>query len=122
MKEERIVKLEHKYPITIGLIADMHCGTTRALMLDEYVTLEGQTIKANKVQRILHKHWLKVSEIFKKYEKPVLMINPAADIESEAVRVLEEAGIPVYMTPERAADVMAVLYRRRRYLERVGAL
>jgi len=61
-------------------------------------------------------------EIFKKYEKPVLMINPAADIEPEAVRVLEEAGIPVYTTPERAADVLAVLYRRRRYLERVGAL
>jgi len=68
MKEERIVKLEHKYPITIGLIADMHCGTTRALMLDEYTTLEGQTIKANKVQQILHRHWLRVSKIFKKYK------------------------------------------------------
>lgn len=61
-------------------------------------------------------------DIFKRYGKPVLMINPAADIEPEAVRVLEEARIPVYTTPERAAEVMAILYRRRLYLERVDAL
>lgn len=58
--------------------------------------------------------------IYKKYEKPVLVINPGADIEPEAARVMEEARIPVYTTPERAADVMGVLYRRKLYLERAG--
>ncbi|MFQ6053887.1 MAG: acetate--CoA ligase family protein [Candidatus Bathyarchaeia archaeon] len=57
--------------------------------------------------------------IYKKYEKPVVVINPAADIEPEATKVMEEARIPVYTTPERAADVMGVLYRRKLYLDKV---
>jgi len=55
---------------------------------------------------------------YKKYDKPVLVINPAADIEAEATNVMEEARIPVYTTPERAADVMGVLYRRKLYLDK----
>jgi len=55
---------------------------------------------------------------YKKHEKPVIVINPAADIEGEAAKVMEEARIPVYTTPERAADVMGVLYRRKLYLDR----
>jgi acyl-CoA synthetase (NDP forming) len=56
--------------------------------------------------------------IYKKYEKPVIVINPAADIESDAAKIIEEARIPVYTTPKRAADVMSVLYRRRLYLDK----
>jgi acetyl coenzyme A synthetase (ADP forming)-like protein len=55
---------------------------------------------------------------YKKYEKPVIVINPAADIEPEAAEMMEEAQIPVYTTPERAADVMGVLYRRKLYLDK----
>jgi len=55
---------------------------------------------------------------YKKHDKPVIVINPAADIEPEAARVMEEARIPVYTTPERAADVMGVLYRRKLYLDK----
>lgn len=55
---------------------------------------------------------------YKKYEKPVVVINPAVDIEPEAAKVMEEAHIPVYTTPERAADVMGVLYRRKLYLDK----
>lgn len=55
---------------------------------------------------------------YKKYEKPVVVINPAVDIEPEAAKIMEEARIPVYTTPERAADVMGVLYRRKLYLDK----
>jgi len=55
---------------------------------------------------------------YKKYEKPVIVINPAADIETEAAKIMEDARIPVYTTPERAADVMSVLYKRKLYLNR----
>lgn len=58
---------------------------------------------------------------YKKYEKPVLVINPAADIEAEATKIMEDARIPVYTTPERAADVMGVLYRRKLYLDKAKA-
>jgi acyl-CoA synthetase (NDP forming) len=55
---------------------------------------------------------------YKKYDKPVIIINPAVDIEPEAAKIMEEARIPVYTTPERAADVMGVLYNRKRYLDK----
>jgi len=55
---------------------------------------------------------------YKKYEKPVIVINPAADTEAEATKIMEEARIPVFTTPERAADVMNVLYRRKLYLDK----
>ncbi len=55
---------------------------------------------------------------YKKYDKPVIVINPAADIEPEAAKIMEDARIPVYTTPERAADVMGVLYRRKLYLDK----
>lgn len=57
---------------------------------------------------------------YNKYEKPVVVINPAADIEAEAAKIMEEARIPVYTTPERAADVMGVLYRRKLYLDKAN--
>jgi acyl-CoA synthetase (NDP forming) len=56
---------------------------------------------------------------YKKHDKPVIVINPAADIEPEAAKIMEDARIPVYTTPERAADVMGVLYRRKLYLDKV---
>ncbi len=54
---------------------------------------------------------------YKKFDKPVIVINPAADIEPEAAKVLEDNRIPVYTTPARAAKAMAALYQYRRYLE-----
>ena len=59
---------------------------------------------------------------YKKSGKPVLVINPAADIESEAVKILEESGVPVYLTPERAAKAMAALYRYKLALDRLKAV
>ena len=57
---------------------------------------------------------------YKKYDKPVLVINPAADIEPKASKVLEDARVPVYVTPERAAEVMAALLRYKQYLDKDG--
>lgn len=64
--------------------------------------------------------WLndQLTSTYKKYGKPVLVINPSADIDLEASKLLEEARIPVYTTPERAADVMAALWRRKQNLEK----
>lgn len=57
---------------------------------------------------------------YKKYEKPVIVIDPAADVEPESAKVMEAQKVPVYTTPERAADVMGVLYRRKLYLDKVN--
>jgi acyl-CoA synthetase (NDP forming) len=56
---------------------------------------------------------------YQKFEKPVIVIDPAADVEPESAKIMEATRIPVYTTPERAADVMGVLYRRKLYLDKV---
>jgi acyl-CoA synthetase (NDP forming) len=58
---------------------------------------------------------------YKKFPKPVVVIEPSADVEPESAKILEKARVPVYTTPERAADVMGVLYRRKLYLDKVGS-
>ncbi|HUS78008.1 MAG TPA: CoA-binding protein [Patescibacteria group bacterium] len=59
---------------------------------------------------------------YKKYNKPVIVIDPAADVEPESAKVMEAQRIPVYTTPERAGDVMGVLYRRKLFLDKVKGL
>jgi len=51
----------------------------------------------------------------------VIVIDPAADVEPESAKIMEAQRVPVYTTPERAADVMAVLYRRKLYLDKINA-
>ncbi len=58
---------------------------------------------------------------YKKYDKPVIVIDPSADVAGESAKILEASHVPVYTTPERAADVMGVLYRRKLYLDKVNA-
>ncbi len=58
---------------------------------------------------------------YKKYNKPVIVIDPSADVAGESAKILEAQRVPVYITPERAADVMGVLYRRKLYLDKVNA-
>jgi len=58
---------------------------------------------------------------YKKYDKPVIVIDPSADVAGESAKILEKERVPVYTTPERAADVMGVLYRRKLYLDKVNA-
>jgi acetyl-CoA synthetase (ADP-forming) len=57
---------------------------------------------------------------YKKFDKPVIVIEPSADAEPESAKIIESQRIPVFTTPERAADVMGVLYRRKQYLEKIG--
>lgn len=54
---------------------------------------------------------------YKKSNKPVLVINPAADIEAGAVKIFENNGVPVYLTPQHAARAMATLYKYKKYLD-----
>jgi acyl-CoA synthetase (NDP forming) len=58
---------------------------------------------------------------YKKYNKPVIVIDPSADVAGESAKFLEADKVPVYTTPERAADVMGVLWRRKLYLDKVEA-
>ncbi len=55
-------------------------------------------------------------DTFKKTKKPVMVIEPSADLKNESTKQLEQAGIPVYRTPGRAADSMAILWKRKQYL------
>jgi len=57
---------------------------------------------------------------YKKYDKPVIVIDPSADVAGESAKILEAERVPVYTTPERAADVMGVLYRRKQWLDKMG--
>jgi acyl-CoA synthetase (NDP forming) len=58
---------------------------------------------------------------YKKYEKPVIVIDPAADVEPESAKIMEAQKVPVFTTPERAADIMSILYWRKLYLDKVNA-
>jgi acyl-CoA synthetase (NDP forming) len=57
---------------------------------------------------------------YKKHDKPVIVIDPAADVEPESAKIMEAQKVPVYTTPERAADVMGVLYKRKIYLDKIN--
>jgi acyl-CoA synthetase (NDP forming) len=67
--------------------------------------------------------WLngQLTSTYKKYDKPVIVIDPAADVEPDSAKIMEAYGMPVYTTPGRAADVMGVLYRRKLFLDKVKA-
>jgi acyl-CoA synthetase (NDP forming) len=67
--------------------------------------------------------WLdgQLVQSYKKYDKPVIVIDPAADVEPESAKIMEAQRVPVYTTPERAADVMAILYKRKLYLDKINA-
>jgi acetyl-CoA synthetase (ADP-forming) len=56
---------------------------------------------------------------YKKYNKPVIVIDPSADVAGASAKILEAEKVPVYTTPERAADVMGVLWRRKLYLDKI---
>ncbi len=56
---------------------------------------------------------------YKKHDKPVIVIDPAADVEPESAKIMEAKKVPVYTTPERAADIMGVLYKRKLYLDKI---
>jgi acetyltransferase len=60
-------------------------------------------------------------DTYKKHEKPVIVIEPSAETRNESVQQLEEAGIPVYGIPGRAADSMAILWKRKQYLMKADA-
>jgi acyl-CoA synthetase (NDP forming) len=57
---------------------------------------------------------------YKKHDKPVIVIDPSADVEPESAKIMEAQKVPVYTTPERAADVMGVLYNRKLYLDKIN--
>ena len=57
---------------------------------------------------------------YQKYDKPVIVIDPAADVAGGSAKIMEASQIPVYTTPERAADVMGVLYRRKLFLDKIS--
>ena len=56
---------------------------------------------------------------YKKHDKPVIVIDPVADVEPESAKIMEAQKVPVYTTPERAADVMGVLYKRKLFLDKI---
>jgi len=55
---------------------------------------------------------------YKKHDKPVIVIDPSADVEPESAKIMEAQKVPVYTTPKRAADVMGVLYKRKIFLDK----
>jgi acyl-CoA synthetase (NDP forming) len=57
---------------------------------------------------------------YKKYAKPVITIEPSGSVSGGSVTQLEDAGFPVYTTPERAADVMGILWKRKQYLDKIN--
>jgi acyl-CoA synthetase (NDP forming) len=58
----------------------------------------------------------------KRYQKPIagVVIGFYEQRESEGIKLLEDNGIPVYETPNKAAYVLAKLIEYREYLEAVG--
>jgi acyl-CoA synthetase (NDP forming) len=59
---------------------------------------------------------------YKRYKKPVIIIDPSANVFGQNVNILEAEKFPIYTTPERAADVMSVLVNRKQYLDKVGKM
>ena len=50
------------------------------------------------------------------YGKPLIVLSFFEGRESESVKTLEENGIPVYRTPEKAAHVLSMLAKYKEYL------
>ncbi len=64
----------------------------------------------------------KLGELIKKYRKPVIAITVFSPEESEVAKALEEAGVPTYITPEKAAKVIKAMVDYAMYLKRRGLL
>ncbi|MCW4048380.1 MAG: CoA-binding protein [Candidatus Bathyarchaeota archaeon] len=58
---------------------------------------------------------------YKKFDKPVIVIDPSADVAGASAKILEAERVPVYTTPARAADVMGVLWKRKQYLDKLNS-
>jgi len=58
----------------------------------------------------------KIIELIEKTRKPMMIAALSSSSESEGVRILEEHGVPVYDTPERAAKALAKLAEYGEYL------
>ena len=66
-----------KIPIvrSLGLLSDMHVGSTVAIWPKEYGTPEGTIIKASKGQLMLLDYWKEVAKTFKEYEVDTILLN-----------------------------------------------
>lgn len=58
----------------------------------------------------------KIIELIEKTRKPMMIAALSSSSESDGVRILEEHGVPVYNTPERAAKALAKLAEYGEYL------
>lgn len=54
-----------------------------------------------------------VEGILKDFEKPVLGVSAGSEFSAMHLHLLEEAGLPMYPTPERAVDAMVSLVQRK---------
>jgi len=58
---------------------------------------------------------LKISELVKKYNKPVYVVDVLGPSQSDSARTFERAGLPVYTTVKSAVDVAAEMVRYSEY-------
>ncbi len=62
-----------------------------------------------------------VAEAYRKYGVPILTVVTGGYIAEEYIKKFENAGIPAYQTPERAAKAAAALARFGEVLRRIGS-
>ena len=60
------------------------------------------------------------AEAIKQYDKPVTVCYLAGEFVQEGREALENAGIPTFEMPDRAAKAMINMVRRRQMLDRIG--
>jgi acyl-CoA synthetase (NDP forming) len=82
--------------------------------------LNGEEIRA--FREAEEKNLRLLGQRVKEHKKPVFVVKPAVDFatDPEVVSIFRREGIPVYLSPRRAARVLNHLAWYRRYLDAVG--
>ncbi len=81
--------------------------------LKDKINLAGDLIEIpiDMISDAMEKACMKFVSAYRRFKKPILCACFCGRDDDEAVKQIEDGGIPVYPTPERAVKAMAALYR-----------
>lgn len=112
--KEKTLTLKQKYTHRIGFLPDLHCGESRAVMGDEFVTEENQVIKPNRVQEIINKQWKRVAKQFDELKvQDIFMVGDGMG----GINYLESGRYMFIRLPDQirlAADLLETVSKNRK--------
>jgi len=68
------IKLEHRYPLRVLFISDLHCGEQFGIQPPEFETSDGRILLPNTVQKIIYRQWERIKEVADQYHVQYIFV------------------------------------------------